>query len=260
MATIYEVHFGLLNVGELPTEVSEIADDWETTFKGKRSKILSNLQRVIADESDYNDKIVDRSNTGYQDFLGSGHALLDEIMLKRKVKMPARASDYITNRNAAFQEGGAFESGITNNKSAFATNVKVTLRVVGDKDKIWGAVPKLRLCLAGKKTLLEEMLNDTYDHLITSNDLKAFFKSNRTIPAIVATVNKALTLIVYAIDAGYDDTWITNNIANAYNTELANYVNADMVNADLDAANCGITIEKDSTTGRWGVKVVEATP
>jgi len=259
MTTIYEVHFGILNVGELPSEVSEVADDWETTFKGKRSKVLANLQRVIADESDYNEKIVNRSNSGYEDFLGSTHPRLNEIKLKRAVKMPARASDYITNRNAAFEEGGAFESGVTNNKSAFANNVKVTLRVVGDKDKIWGAVPKLRLCLAGKKSLLEEMLNDTYDHLITSTDLKAFFKSNRTIPAIVAVVNKALTMIAYAVDAGYDDVWITNNIANVYNTELANYVNANMVNADLDASACSITIEKDATTGRWGVKVVEAT-
>jgi len=73
-------------------------------------------------------------------------------------------------------------------------------------------------------------------------------------------VNEALAYVVYAIDAGYDDTWITNNIANVYNPMIAAMINANTVNPDLDATACAITIEKDTTTGRWGVKFVEATP
>ena len=260
MAEIYEVHFGVLNLGELPSEVSEIGDDWETTFKGKRQKILTNLSRVVPDEASYKTVIVDRSNEGYKEFIGEDHPDFDRIMLKRLTKMPARASDYITNRNNAFAEGGDFEEGITRNKGAFLNNLKVILRVVGDKDKVYGAVPKLSYALDGKKKILESLLNDTYDHLITSTDLKRFFVKKSFKTTVVALVNEALAYVVYAIDAGYDDDWITNNIANVYNPLIGAMINANTVNSELDPANCKIEIVKDSTTGRWGVKLVEATP
>jgi len=260
MGEIYSVHFGVLNLGELPSEISEIGDDWETTFKGKRQKILTNLSRVVPDEATYKTVIVDRSNVGYEEFIGTDHPDYNKIMLKRKTKMPARAADYITNRNNAFAEGGAFELGIAQNKGAFMNNVKVILRVVGDKDKVYGAVPKLSYALDGKKAILESLLNDTYDHLITSTDLKRFFVKKSFKTSVVALVNEALAYVVYAIDAGYEDDWITANIANVYNPMIAAMINANTVNPDLDPANCSITIEKDATTGRWGVKLVEATP
>ena len=260
MAEIYSVHFGVLNLGELPSEISEIGDDWETTFKSKRAKILTNLQRVVPDESTYRSVIVDRSNEGYASFISESHPDFNKIMLKRKTKMPARASDYIANRDAAFVEGGDFETGITANKGAFMNNVKVILRVVGDRDKVYGAIPKLSFALDGKKELLEEILNDTYDHLITSTDLKRFFVKKAFKTSVVAIANEALAYVVYAIDAGYDDTWITSNIADVYNPLLAAMINASTVNSELDPTACSITIEKDATTGRWGIKLVEATP
>ncbi len=260
MATVYEVHFGLLAVGELPSEISEIADDWETTFKGKRSKVLTNLQRVIPDEDAYKTKIVDRSNEGYASFISSSHPDYNKIMLKRKTKMPARASDYITNRNNAFAEGGAFETGISTNKGAFINNLKVILRAVGDRDKKYGAVPKLNLALDGKKALVENLITDGVDHLITSTELYAFFKKKSFKTSVVALVNEALAYIAYALDAGYDDTWIETNIANEYNPLIAAMINDNTVNDALDASTSSITIEKDSTTARWGVKLVESTP
>ena len=260
MAEIYNVHLGILNLGELPSEVSEIGDDWEITFKGKREKILTNLQRVVPDEDAYKEIIVNRSNAGYAEFVSESHPDYNKIMLKRKVKMPARASDYITNRNNAFAEGGDFEEGITNSKNAFLNNVKIILRVVGDRDKIVGAIPKAKLVLLGKKALFDEVKSDTYDHIIKSTELKPFFKYRRTLATVVATLNYYLSYVVYAVDAGYDDTWIQDNIVNDANAELASYVNADLVNPDLDPANCKIEITKDTTTGRWGVHIVEATP
>ena len=260
MAEIYSVHFGVLNLGELPSEISEIADDWETTFKGKRQKILTNLSRVIPDEATYRSTIVDRSNEGYAEYISESHPDYNRIMLKRMVKMPARAADYITNRDAAFSEGGEFEAGIARNKGAFMNNVKVILRVVGDKDKVYGAIPKLSYALDGKKELLEGILNDTYDHLITSTDLKRFFVKKSFKTSVVAIANEALAYIVYAIDAGYDDTWIETNLASVYNPMLAAMINSNTVNSELDPTACSITIEKDSTTGRWGIKLVEATP
>ena len=254
------MHFGVLNLGELPSEISEIGDDWETTFKAKRAKILTNLQRVVPDEASYRSVIVDRSNEGYAAFISESHPDFNKIMLKRKTKMPARASDYLTNRDAAFAEGGDFEAGITENKGAFMNNVKVILRVVGDRDKVYGAIPKLSFALDGKKELLEEILNDTYDHLITQTDLKRFFVKKAFKTSVVAIANEALAYVVYATDAGYDDSWITSNIANVYNPMLAAMINENTVNSELDPTACSITIEKDSTTGRWGIKLVEATP
>jgi len=260
MAEIYSVHFGVLNLGELPSEVSEIGDDWETTLKAKRAKIFTNLSRVVPDESAYVDVIVNRSNEGYEQFISESHPSRDKIMLKRKIKMPARASDYIANRNAAFEEGGDFEAGVTESKSAFADNVKVILRIVGDKDKVYGAIPKLSFALDGKKALLESILNDTYDHLITSTELKTFFTKKQYKTSVVSLINECLTYVVYAVDAGFDDGWIQSNLADKYNPLISAMINANTVNSELDPAGSSITIEKDATTGRWGVKLVEATP
>jgi len=266
MAEIYKVHLGVLNLGELPSEITEIGDDWETTFKGKRQKIITNLSRVVPDETAYKEVIVNRSNEGYKEFIGTDHPDYNKIMLKRMTKMPARASDYITHRDEAFAEGGDFEKGITENKDAFMNNVKVILRVVGDKDKIWGAVAKLGLLLDGKKALFEEKINTTYDHLITSTDLKRFFAYKSFKASCVALVNEALAYVVYAIDTGYDDDWITNNIANVYNPLLEKMCVSGIINPDLapydptTGAGSIIRIEKDSTTGRWGVLVREETP
>ena len=260
MAEIYNVHLGILNLGELPSEVSEIGDDWETTLKAKRQKIITNLQRVVPDEDAYKTVIVERSNEGYGQFISESHPSYDKIMLKRKIKMPARASDYITNRNNAFAEGGDFEAGVTESKGAFITNAKIILRVVGDKDKVYAPIAKLSYALDGKKALLESILNNTYDHLITSTELKTFFIKKQFKTSVVSLINEALAYVVYAIDAGFDDSWIQTNIADKYNPLIAAMINSNTVNSELDPTACSITIEKDTTTGRWGIKLVEATP
>jgi len=259
MAVIYEVHLGLLAQSELPNTFDEVRDDWEATLKGKRQKIITNLQRVIPDESAYSSKIKDRSNEGYAEFIGTDHPQFDEIMLKREIKMDLAKSRYITNRDNAFAEGGDFETGVTNAKDKYRTNTIVTWMVTGDRDKIYGLVPKARYVLEGKKALAEELYTSV-DHLITSTDLKPFFKRARYVPSVVASINKWMTQVAYATLAGWSDSDIQNKIATKGNAELADYVNDKMVNPDLDVANCSITIEKDSTTGRWGVKIVEATP
>jgi len=259
MAEIYRVHFGILQEGELPSEISEIGGDWNASIKGKASKILANLQRVIPDESAYNSKIVDRGNAGYTDFLGPNHPRLNKILLKRKVKMPKAASDYLTNRDAAFEAGGAFESGVDGAATRFLNNLKVILRVVGDKDKIVGAVPKLTLALQGRASLLADLIDVTRDHEVTTTELKPFFIDKKFVTPAVSLVNECLSYVVYAIDSEYDDAWIETNIVTNYNTLLAAMVNASMVNSELDPTACAIEIKKDSTTGRWGVEVVEAT-
>ena len=121
MPVIYDVHFGLRYPGELPGTIAEIDNDWENTLKGKRSKIITNLQRKVPDEATYKDVIVERSNLGYTDFIGSDHPRHDEIMLKRQIKMDASAADYIANRDAAFEEGGDFEVGVSRGKSKFSS-------------------------------------------------------------------------------------------------------------------------------------------
>ena len=259
MPTIYEVHLGLLTEAEIPTRFDEVRDDWETTLKAKRSKIITNLQAVIPDESAYVSKVVDRSNTAYSDFIGTDHPRYDEIMLKRQIKMEAAKSDYITNRDSAFAEGGRFETQVTANKGKFRRNAVIIWMVTGDRDKIYGPVPKAKYVLLGSKALAEELFTSA-DHLITSTELKPFFKYRRYIPSVVATINKWLTHVAYAIKAGWSDDAINTKIATKANAELAGYVNTAMLNPDLDPTACAITIEKDATTGRWGVKIVEATP
>ncbi|MCD6132342.1 MAG: hypothetical protein J7J61_09605 [Candidatus Hydrothermae bacterium] len=259
MAEIYAVHLGLLAQGEIPSTFDEVRDDWGSTLKSKRSKIIQNLQRVIPDESAYTAKIKDRSNEEYAEFIRSDHPKYDEIMLKREIKMDLAKSRYITNRDNAFVEGGNFETGVTNAKDKFRSNTVVTWMVTGDRDKIYGLVPKAKYVLLGKKALAEELFTSA-DHLITSTDLKPFFKHRRTVPAVVATINKWMTMVAYAVLAGWSDSDIDTKIASKGNAELADYVNDALVNPDLDYTACTISIEKDATTGRWGIKIVEATP
>jgi len=261
MGVIFEAHFGLLTAAELPAEISEIGDDWAGTLASKRQKVHTNLRRVIADEDDYLTKIVDRSNAGYEEFIGTDHPDYNEIMLKRAVKMPGSATDWINNVDSAFAEGGDFEANVTANKQKFLNKAKVILRVVGDSDKIYGPVQKLSIALDGKKSILDAMVDSNKDHVITEDTLKRFFVDKGFKTSVVKFVNQALSYVVYALDSGkYDDAWIETNIAAKYNNLLAAMVNANTVNSELDPANCSITIEKDATTGRWGVKLVEATP
>ncbi|RLG60592.1 hypothetical protein DRN86_02125 [Candidatus Geothermarchaeota archaeon] len=259
MATIYEVHLGILLASEIPEDFDEVRDDWETTLKGKRTKIHTNLSRVVPDEDAYLDVIVNRSNAGYGEFIGTDHPRFDEISLKRELKMERAKSIYITNRNNAFAEGGAFETGVTGNKEKFRMNAIVTWMVTGDRDKIYGLVPKAKYILQGKKSLFDAVVGNM-DHVINETELKPFFKYARYIPSVVATINKWMTQVAYAILVGKDDTYIDTKIASKGNDELAGYVNANMLNPDLDPTTSAITIEKDATTGRWGVKIVEATP
>ena len=259
MATIYEVHLGILLASEIPADFDEVRDDWETTLKGKRAKILTNLQRVVPDEATYLNVIVDRSNVGYGEYIGTDHPRYDEISLKRELKMENAKSDYIANRDSAFVEGGRFETQVTANKDKFRRNAIVTWMVTGDRDKIYGIVPKAKYILQGKKTLFDAV-KGTMDHVITETELKPFFKYARYVPSVVATINKWMTMVAYAILNEKDDTYIDTKIATKGNDELAGYVNANMLNPDLDPTACAITIEKDATTGRWGVKIVEATP
>ena len=123
MAVIYEVHLGLLAQSELPNTFDEVRDDWESTLKSKRQKIITNLQRVIPDEAAYTAKVKDRSNEGYAEFIGTDHPQFDEIMLKREIKMDLAKSRYITNRDNAFAEGGDFETGVTNAKAVSYTHL-----------------------------------------------------------------------------------------------------------------------------------------
>jgi len=259
MGVIYDVHLGLLSEAELPTRFDEVRDDWETTLKSKRAKIITNLQAVIPDESAYVSKVVDRSNVAYSDFIRSDHPRYDEIMLKRQIKMEAAKSDYITNRDAAFAEGGRFETQVSARKDFFRRNAVIIWMVTGDRDKIYGAVPKAKYVLLGNKTLAEEVLTSA-DHLITSTELKPFFKYRRYVPSVVASINKWLTYVAYALKAGWSDADIDSKIATKANDELTGYVNDAMMNPDLDPTTSAITIEKDASTGRWGVRITEATP
>ena len=259
MGVIYDVHLGLLSEAELPTRFDEVRDDWETTLKSKRAKIINNLKAVIPDESAYVSKIVDRSNTEYSEFIRSDHPRYDEIMLKRQIKMESAKSDYITNRDNAFAEGGKFETRVSERKQFFRRNAVIIWMVTGDRDKIYGCVPKARYALLGKQAILEELVTSA-DHLITNTELKPFFKYRRYVPSVVATINKWLTYVAYALKAGWSDADIDSKIATKANDELAGYVNSAMMNPDLDPTTSAIKIEKDASTGRWGVRITEATP
>ena len=257
MGTVFEGWFGAFKLEEIPTTFQEIADDWATTFKGKRQKIITNLSRVINSEEDYLTKIVDRSNKEYEAYINPAREDKDDIIIIRKIKMRLGKDDYFTNRESAFSEGGDFEKGIDQNKGKFYENVLRMLICVGDKDKAWSAIPKVRYALLGKADLLEEV-KDSKDSV--TGTPQRYFKASivrNILPAVISVCNRGLYVAVMAQEAGLTQDEINSLIAK-YNSRLAEF-NA-LIDDALDPNTSKIEIAFNDSLNRWCVHIVEATP
>ena len=257
MGVVFSGRFPVLEETELPSGmVDTIGTDWHDSIKRKREKIITNLKTRIPDEDTYKKVIADAGYSRIIEVFNPNFPKYRRLLRKYRAKTYRGADDYLKNREEAFKEGGRFEEGVYRNLTKYKENMTLIWRFVGDKDKVFGCVPKTIMALAGKKKALENVLLDIDT---VSGEPVPVFKpehESRTLPAIENAMVEGLNVILLSREAGLDiDALISD-----YNAILDAYVkNTAFVRDNIDTANTFVHLGYDSATGRIVVDVQIAT-
>jgi len=257
MAVVFEGIFGEIKPTELPEGINtEIAQDWYDILTAKRDKIKARLNEVIPDEAAYESRIVDVATAEFENVLNPNYYKTARALRKFKIKVKRGGSAWLNNVASAFAEGGRFESGVSANKSKFEANVLYTLRFTGDKNKVWGCVPKAIFAISGKAKVLEKV-KGSYDSL-TGTPVRMFKVEHlsRISAALANILVEGLVMARMGIEAGE----VADDILTDYNAIIADYVNATFVDPTLDPASSSIALEYDSVADRLKIHVIQATP
>jgi len=257
MAVVFSARFPVLDVEDIPENMRDkIAKDWHDTLTAKREKIINNLKEVIPDEDAFKDRIADVAYSRITQVFNPAYPKYKRIMRRFKVKINLGADDFIKNVNEAFKAGGAFEQGVYQNISKFKSNALITWRVMGDKNTIFGAVPKTIVALKGMGRLLEKvkLAKDT----VNGEPIPVFKPEHESrITAIIDQIlMEGLNVIVLSKEGNepFDD------LINDYNAILDSYVkNTAFVRDNIDTANTFVHIAYDTANDRIVVDVQIAT-
>jgi len=200
----------------LPTGV---ADEWETTLKAERARILSGLLTKIPNETEYKDKLADASSDRYAEFLATVGTFwnADYIKLKQRLKLFRKYSAWDTGIDSAFAVGGTFETQVTAKKGKTEA-MRYPLGVVGMKSQDrWRLASLLALALSGDTRIARYITSP--DTLAGTIEVALSAPYNRLdLPFVVATVTQHGVLAKYANEAGL--TTLRDNLITALNTNL----------------------------------------
>ncbi|RLG71384.1 MAG: hypothetical protein DRO23_12035 [Thermoprotei archaeon] len=210
---------------ELPSDIAEaIKNEWETTLKNERARILNALQTKIPDQAAFLDKLADASSDRFEEFLASvgGDWNKDIIVTKQRVKLAAKYDAWNTGITNAFAEGGVFETNVTNKKEKFK-ELRRVIGAVGHKALgTWNPVVMGVLLLRGDSRVLKYLdANDSF-----SGTLQAAFdsiKGRYITPSMIAQAVQAVVIAKYADEGNL--TTIRDNVLSNANTILADMVN-----------------------------------
>ena len=257
MAVVFSARFPVLEDADLPTDLKDkIGKDWHNTLRYKREKIITNLKAVIPDETAFKERIADVAYARIGAVFNPNYPKYKRIMRRFRAKINLGADDFIKNVDRAFEAGGAFDQGVYQNLDKFKENATITWRVMGDKDKIFGPVPKTILALKGMGRVLDKvkLAKDS----VSGTPIAIFKPEHETrITSIVDQIlMEGLNVIVLSKEAGLDyDTLISD-----YNAILDSYVkNTAFVRDNIDTANTFVHIAYDATNDWIVVDVQEAT-
>jgi len=257
MAVVFTGRFPVLEDTELPTDMKDkITTDWHDSLKRKREKILENLTTRIPDEDTYKKVIADVGYSRIIEVFNPNYPKYKRILRKYRAKTYKGADDWIKNVPEAFKEGGRFEEGIYANIDKYKDNMGMIWRFVGDKDKIFGPVPKAILALAGKAKALENVIMDI--DTVSGSPVPVFKPEHesRVLPVVDNILIEALNVIMLSREAGLDISGLISD----YNALLDAYVkNATFARDNIDTANTFCHIAYDDVTGRIVVDVQIAT-
>jgi len=257
MAVVFEGVFGEIKPTELPEGIdTDIAQDWYDILTAKRDKIATRLSEVIPDEAAYQSRIAEVGEAEFTDVLNPNYYKTERALRKYRIKVKRGGSAWLNNVASAFAEGGRFEGGVAANKDKFKANVLYTLRFTGDKNKVWGCVPKAIFAINGKAKVLEKV-KGSYDSL-TGTPVRMFKVTHlsRITAALANIFTEGLVMARMGIEAGE----VVDDILTDYNTIIADYVTSTFLDTNLDPTNSSITLEYDSVADRLKIHVVQATP
>jgi len=204
----------------LPSSVaSAIMDEWETTLKGERARILSALTTKIPDLSAFQDKIADASSDAYADFLATvgGKWDVDMIEAKQRVKLATRYTVWKAGIDNAFKVGGTFETNVTAKKDKF-NEARRVIGVVGHKALgSWNPAVMGTLLLRGDTRCARYFdANDSWSGTLES--VVDARKGALLTPSIVAETVQACVIAKYANEGGL--TALRDTIISNANTRL----------------------------------------
>jgi hypothetical protein len=205
----------------LPSSLaSAISDEWETTLKAERARILSSLQTKIPDQSAFQDKVADASSDEYASFLVTvgGKWDADLIETKQRVKLSTRYSVWKSGIDTAFAPSGTFETNVTAKKAKLA-ELRRVIGVVGHKSLgTWNPAVMATLLLRGDTRVTRYFdANDSF-----SGTLEACLDPRLGAlmsPTLIAEMVQACVLAKYANEGGL--TAIRDSIISNSNSRLA---------------------------------------
>jgi len=223
---IFEYRSAPISETALP---ARIVDEWESTLKLARTRILASLDRFLAEPGGrdaFLNQIADASSDAYEMFVNPTYPLADIIKLKQRIKLAGAYDAWKSGVTYAFQSGSTFELNVTAKKSKFDNNVRLTIGGVGFKPETWGSVSKLSLLLVGDIRPVRYMTADETFNTGEAFPRNVFSEAGKGIvPAIISTYVHGVVMVLWTLRGGVD-SGIRDSIASAVNSRLAKLASA----------------------------------
>jgi len=213
----------------------DVLNEWESTLKAERARILSALLTKIPNESAFISKIAEPAYEGWSSFINPTYPDADFKKLKFRVKIKGAYEDFNTGIQNAFAEGGTFETNVTAKKSKM-TKLRYVTGAVGLKyQKGWGVAYKALGLITGDTRV--KLYFGANDNLLAGDVMNIFpVGITKWVRAIgIGILTQGLVIAQYAHEAGLDterdavisavnskiDDSIEKLVSSGYSLELA---------------------------------------
>ncbi|MHC1627902.1 MAG: hypothetical protein ACXQTI_03615 [Candidatus Nezhaarchaeales archaeon] len=184
------------------TVPAEVLDEWESTLKAERARILSALLEKIPSESEFISKLAEPAYQGWANFINPTYPDADMRKLKFRVKIKGAYEDWQTGVQNAFAEGGTFDTNVTN-KKAKMNKLRYVTGAVGIRYKTgWGVAYKALGLITGDSRV--KLYFGANDNLITG-DVMSIFPAGivKWVRALgIGILTQGLVIAQYAHEAG----------------------------------------------------------
>jgi len=200
---------------------SEILEEWETTLKNERERILSALTEKIPNADAFISKIAEPAYEGWSNFVNPDFPDVDFIKLKYRIKLKSAYPAWNSGIQSAFAEGGTFETNVSAKKDKLE-KLRYVLGAVGYKRKIgWGPAYKAIAVITGDRRVDEYFTtDDSFSGEITNAFPTGVVKYVR--PMAIAILTQGFVLAQYAHENGL--TTERDAVISKVNTVLDNSV------------------------------------
>lgn len=247
MSTVLEYKGYYEPLDSVPTEV---LDEWESTLKAERARILSALTEKISNATEFINKLANPAYQQWQNFVNPAYADADFIKLKMQVKLKTAYQSWNSGIQNAFAEGGTFETNVTSKKDKLQ-KLRYVLGAVGLKYSIgWGPAYKAMAVITGDNRIsLYFGANDSFTGTIVNAFPSNIVKFVR--PLGIAILTQGLVIAQYAHEQGLTDE--RDAVITAINSKLDNSVEKLI---DTSAySSLDVAIEYDSVADKLAVHV-----